>query len=112
MTPDINIHKVQLDSLESKEVVPGFSGRFFHTDEMTIAYWSIRNGSELAEHHHPQRQIVQVREGEFELTVQGVPHRLGPGDVLEIPSNVPHAGRAITDCVIDDIFIPPRPDLK
>jgi quercetin dioxygenase-like cupin family protein len=63
-------------------------------------------------HQHPHEQVSYVLEGEFELTVNGVPHRLVPGQVFVIPSNMPHAGLAITDCFILDVFTPVREDYR
>jgi quercetin dioxygenase-like cupin family protein len=53
-----------------------------------------------------------VQEGEFELTVAGQPIVLRPGEVLVIPSGVRHAGRAITDCRLLDVFNPVREDYR
>jgi quercetin dioxygenase-like cupin family protein len=100
----------QLKEIQPKEVFPGFVGRFIHTALTTHAYWEIAAGSALPVHHHVHEQIVNVLEGEFELVLDGVPHRLTPGTVLAIPSNVPHAGRAITPCKILDVFSPKRED--
>jgi len=101
-----------LSALEAKEVFPGYTGKFIHSDQLTIAHWRIQAGHPLPEHSHPHEQIVHVVEGEFELTVQGNPHRLRAGMVFVIPSNVPHSGTGITDCKIIDTFCPVREDYK
>ncbi len=44
---------VDLNHIEEKEVVPGFFGKFIHSDNITIAYWRIAAGSILPEHKHP-----------------------------------------------------------
>jgi quercetin dioxygenase-like cupin family protein len=49
-------------------------------------------------------------QGEFELTVEGTPLMLVAGDVVILKSGVEHAGRAITDCRILDVFQPVRQD--
>ena len=99
---------INLHQMEAREAMPGFHGRFFHTDEMTVAYWEIDAGSTLPEHAHPHRQVVQVQSGEFQMRIGLEDHVFGPGSVVEIPANVPHSGRALTDCVIHDIFLPVR----
>lgn len=103
---------VNLSQLPDDEKMPGFTGKFVHTDDMTLAYWSISKGSELPEHHHPHKQIVQVVDGTFEMVIGGEAHTFGPGDVVEIDGNVPHSGKAITDCKINDIFLPARDDYR
>ncbi|MCX8491166.1 MAG: cupin domain-containing protein [Cyclobacteriaceae bacterium] len=101
-----------IKTLEPREVMPGFWGRFVHTDNMTFAYWEIKQGSSLPEHSHMHEQVVNMLEGEFEIVLQGVSNHLHPGMVLPIPSHAKHAGRAITDCKILDVFYPVREDYK
>ncbi|MCP4549367.1 MAG: cupin domain-containing protein, partial [bacterium] len=66
----------------------------------------------LAEHAHDNEQIVNVMEGELELTVEGQKHLLVPGKVLVLPPNVPHSGRAVTDVYVVDTFHPVREDFR
>ena len=103
---------VQINDNQAHEPVEGFRARFFHTGEMTIAYWNIDQGSVLPEHHHVHTQVVQMIDGEFEMTIGGETHVYRAGNVVEIPSNVPHSGRALTDCVIHDIFLPMREEYR
>ena len=102
----------ELDGIEEREPMPGFRGRFIHSAAMTFAYWSIDDGATLPEHSHPQEQVAHGLEGEFELTVDGETTVLRPGDILVIPSNVVHSGRAITACRILDVFHPVREDYR
>lgn len=101
-----------LTSLAEREVMPGFFGRFIHTDATTHAYWRIEAGAVLRPHAHPHEQVVNLFEGELELTVEGVPHRLGPGSVLVIAGNQVHSGHAITACRVLDVFSPVRDDYR
>ena len=101
-----------LEEIEVREIMPGFQGRFIHTDHLTLAFWQVDAGSALPEHAHPHEQMVIVIEGEFELTVAGQAQVLAPGKVAVIPGNVPHSGRAITDCRVQDVFHPPRDDYR
>ncbi len=68
----------------------------------------LKAGASAPEHSHTQEQIVNVIEGEIELTVEGEPHHLKPGDTLILPPNVLHTARAITDCHVLDVFYPIR----
>lgn len=98
--------------LPSHELVPGFSARFVHTDEVTVGYVQAVKGGVLPEHHHTNQQITNVIEGELEMTVDGKTTILKSGMVAVIPSNVKHSAVALTDCKIIDVFQPVREDYK
>jgi quercetin dioxygenase-like cupin family protein len=101
-----------LENIHRKEILPGFWGRFIHTDSMTLAFWEIEKGSSLPEHSHFHEQVANIIEGKFEMTIEGVTHILVPGAVAIIPSNAIHSGKALSDCKILDIFSPVREDYK
>jgi quercetin dioxygenase-like cupin family protein len=103
---------LELKTLPEREPVAGYRGRFVHTEHMTVAHWRIAAGHSIPEHHHPHEQVVNVLEGEFELQLGGETRVLGPGSVAVIPSDVPHAGRSVTDCHIIDVFHPVRDDYR
>lgn len=102
---------INLNTVPSKELLPGFTVRFIHTEKMTLAYWDIKAGSVLPEHsHHHEQVAAQVISGEFELTLDGESKIMKAGDIAVIPSNVIHSGKAITDCQLLDVFSPVRED--
>ncbi len=103
---------INLKDVYEKEVVPGFEGKFIHSNNITVAYWSITKGSILPEHDHPHEQIANVIEGELELSIEGEIKLLKSGEVAIIPSNAKHYGKAISDCYVIDIFNPVREDYK
>lgn len=106
------MHVQQWNELDEKTLLPGFHGRFVHTDRVTVANWRVDAGASLPEHAHPHEQITMLIEGVFEMTINGETHRLEAGAVVTIPGGVPHAGRAITDCRITDVFQPAREDYR
>ena len=101
-----------LKALEAKELLPGFRGKFIHSENMTFAYWEIKKDSFLPEHSHPHEQVANMIEGKFEIIIDGVATVLEPGDVGVIPSNAIHSGKALTDCKILDVFNPVREDYQ
>lgn len=102
------MQSIHLDQILERELVPGYHVRFVHSDNVTLAYWRVETQASLPVHSHPHEQIVNLLEGQFELTVAGEKVLLSPGQVVLIPPNAPHAGRALTDCRILDVFYPVR----
>lgn len=103
---------ISLSGVEEKEIIKGFFGKMIHTDNMTVAHFRVLAGSELPEHHHVHEQVTNVLSGELEMTVGGKTHVCKAGEVIVIPSNVPHSARALTDCRLVDVFQPAREDYK
>jgi len=103
---------MNLSEVKTKEIMPGYHGKMVHSESMTWAFWDVEDQAEVPEHHHPHEQIMHVIEGSFEFTLDGKTATYGPGDVVIIPSNVPHSGKALTPCRLMDIFSPAREEYR
>ena len=103
---------IELKDISSFQIVEGYLAKAIHTDQLSVMYVHIKAGAPLPEHHHPHEQITNIIEGELKMTVGGISKTCVPGDVVVIPSNVPHSAVALTDCRVMDVFNPPREDLK
>lgn len=60
----------------------------------TVTLFAFDAGQELSEHTTPHDALVQVLDGEAEITIAGRLHRLRAGDLILMPANQPHALRA------------------
>lgn len=94
--------------LVAKEPKPGWSGRFFHSERMTFAYYDIVPGSALHLHHHDEEEVWNVIEGELELTLDGTTRALAAGQAAVVPSNVEHSARALSPCRVIIVDSPVR----
>jgi quercetin dioxygenase-like cupin family protein len=103
---------LNLRDLEEREPMPGFRGRFVHSENMTLAYWDIAAGAPLPEHSHASEQITMIIEGELRLTVNGETNVLGPGAVAIVQPEAIHSGEALTRCRLIDVFYPVREDYR
>jgi len=103
---------IDLSTLEPREIIKGFKGRFVHTENATLAFWEVEKGAVLPVHSHIHEQTTQVLEGRFQLTIGDVTNIYTNGFVAVISSNVVHSGIALTDCRIFDVFCPVREDYK
>ncbi len=108
---DTNIFR-QFTDIKTKEMTPGYFSKIIHTDTNTINFIEVKAGAVSPIHQHPHHQCAFCIEGQFELTVDGVPQILDANTFAVIPSNVWHGGRAITDCKLVDIFNPIREDFR
>lgn len=104
--------KLSLDDLPIKELLPGFDAKMVHTDNVTISFVDVAAGAALPEHAHFNEQVTHLIAGSFELTVNGEPILMKPGDVVIIPTNAPHSGKALVNSRLMDVFNPAREDYK
>ena len=61
-------------------------------------------------HHHENEQISSVLTGALKIELEGKEIVVREGQVLHIPSNVPHRVVALEDSLALDIFSPIRTD--
>ncbi|MEO1049297.1 MAG: cupin domain-containing protein [Bacteroidota bacterium] len=103
---------IDLNSTDSKQLIPGLHFKFIHSENMTVSFVDIDAGADLPEHSHPHEQITIVKKGTLELIMDGEKHVLEPGSVIVIPSHAVHSAKAITACEAIDVFNPVREDFK
>tara|TARA_Y200000002_G_scaffold307346_1_gene263426 strand:+ start:172 stop:483 length:312 start_codon:yes stop_codon:yes gene_type:complete len=103
---------MNLAQIKSKELMPGCHGKMVHGHQITWAFWNIEEGATVPKHNHHHEQIMHVVDGKFEFTLDGETKLYTVGDVIHIPPNVPHSGKAITICKLMDVFSPVREEYK
>ncbi len=62
----------------------------------TVTAFAFDTGEALSEHSAPFDALVIGVEGEAEVTISKVPHRVRTGDLLRLPANEPHGLKALT----------------
>jgi len=78
--------------------------------ETMVAQIFLTKGAMVPIHQHASEQISYVIEGALKYEVEGREVILRAGEVLHIPSNVPHGALAIEDTLDLDVFSPIRAD--
>ena len=104
--------KLNIKNLKQREIIPGFNGKFVNGENITWAFWDIKKDSSIPNHFHIHEQIMHVISGDFEFTINGLTSVFSEGDTIVIPSNIPHRGKALTNCKIMDVFSPKREEYK
>ena len=98
------------DEME-KEVLSGTIARkIVSGDKAMVAQVFLAKGAIVPEHHHESEQITYILEGALQFEIGGQIIVVGKGQVLRIPSNVPHRAVALEDTLDLDIFSPIRQD--
>jgi quercetin dioxygenase-like cupin family protein len=88
---------VNISSLDVVERLPGWHGRYFHSQNMTFAHYDFARGASIHEHAHEQEEVYEVIEGELEVTIDGATQIARAGLVAIVPSNARHSVRALPD---------------
>ena len=63
----------------------------------TVRFLSGQRAPETGDTAHDEREISMILEGELEVVSGGVTHRVGPGDLLDIPPGESHHTTALSD---------------
>ncbi len=88
---------VDTTTLKVIERLPGWSGRYFHSESMTFAHYDFVRGASIHEHFHPEEEVYEVIDGELEVTIDSETHIARPGIVAIVPANARHSVKALTD---------------
>ena len=78
-----------------------------------LAHIYLQKGSVVPRHSHDNEQFTYVLDGALRFWIgedEGEEIVVRAGEVLHIPSNVPHEARALEDTVDLDVFTPIRQD--
>jgi quercetin dioxygenase-like cupin family protein len=94
-----------------KEVMSETIGRKIVTGEkVMMAQVFLAKGAVVPLHQHDAEQVTYIMEGALKFTLEGKDVLVEAGQVLVIPSNVPHTAVAMEDTLDLDIFSPIRHD--
>lgn len=86
-------------------------GRKMITGERTMmARVFLKKGAVVPMHQHENEQITYIVSGALQFEINGETLVLRTGQVMVIPSNMPHSAVALEDTDDMDVFTPPRQD--
>jgi quercetin dioxygenase-like cupin family protein len=95
-------------------IAEGRARYLVHTDDLMVVVIDFVDGPASEPdppHSHPHQQITYVAEGALYFFIDGEPHKLGPGDLITVPSSVPHTIQLLSEKVrLVDTFSPIRED--
>jgi quercetin dioxygenase-like cupin family protein len=107
------VRRFRWDDMPKERVNDSLDRRLISGDRIMLAHVYLKKGCVVPRHAHDNEQITYVLSGALRFWIgddEAETFIVGAGDVLHIPSNVPHKAEAVEDTLDVDVFSPPRQD--
>ncbi len=101
------------DDIPRERVTDEIDRKLITGNRIMLAHVFLKKGSVVPMHSHENEQMTYILGGALKFwigTEDAVPIIVREGEVLHLPSNVPHKAEALEDTFDMDIFSPPRQD--
>ena len=101
------------DDMPKENVTEMLDRRLITGDRMMLAHVYLKKGAIVPRHFHENEQLTYILQGALRFWIgedESETMDVRAGEVLHIPSNVPHKAEALEDTLDVDIFSPPRQD--
>lgn len=106
-------HLYRWSDLPLENVTPQLDRKFIYGERIMIARVELRQGCVVPMHSHEHEQVSSVVEGALRFWIgedEAETLVVHAGEVLHLPSRVPHKAEALAPTVVLDTFSPPRED--
>src|SRR5450432_2764067 len=98
------------DSVPLEVMSEVISRKVISGQKAMVAQVFLKKDAVVPEHQHESEQLTYILEGALKFELEGKEVIVRAGEVLHIPSNVPHRAVALEDTLDVDIFSPLRTD--
>jgi quercetin dioxygenase-like cupin family protein len=101
------------DSMKKERVSDMLERRLITGDRMMLAHVYLKKGCIVPKHSHENEQLTYILEGALKFWIgddESEEITVHAGEVLLIPSQVPHKAEALEETLDVDVFSPPRQD--
>ena len=108
-----SVRLTRWNEMPKEAVTDDIRRRLVTGDRLMLAQVFLDKGAIVPRHAHENEQITYILEGALRFWIGadgGEEIVVRAGEVLHIPSNVPHKAEALEDTLDVDIFSPPRQD--
>ena len=96
------VEREKLNDLIDREMVVG--------NKLMLARVFLKKGAHAPMHQHHNEQVTYILDGALKFAIDGKEIVVSAGEVLCIPSNMPHEAWALEDTLDLDVCDPPRED--
>jgi quercetin dioxygenase-like cupin family protein len=108
-----SVKHIRWEDLPKEKLSNYIDRRMITGDKAMVTHVYMKKGAIVPLHHHENEQLTYILEGALKFwigTEDAEPIVVRTGEVLVLPSNVPHKAEALEDTLDMDIFTPPRQD--
>lgn len=102
----VTVHR--WDEIELEKVTQMISRKIVAGEREMIAQVYLKRGALIPIHHHDSEQMTYVLQGALKFLVEGIELTVGQGEIVHIPSGIPHQAEALEDTLELDLFSPGR----
>jgi unsaturated pyranuronate lyase len=108
MTATAQLYK--WDEMALETVTDTISRKYIAGDREMVAQITLRRGAIVPLHSHESEQLTYVLSGALKFSIGGAEFVVRQGELLRIPSWLPHSAEALEDTFELDLFSPIRQD--
>jgi quercetin dioxygenase-like cupin family protein len=101
---------VQWESVKKEVIHDKFWRKFVTGEKAMVAHLGLSKDCVVPLHQHESEQISMIVQGAVMFQIEGKELLVRGGEVLVIPSNLPHSALALEDTTVIEIFSPIRHD--
>jgi len=112
-TIESTVTHARWDDLPQESLNELIERRMVTGQRLMVAQVMLKKGAIVPMHSHVNEQLTQVIDGVLRFWIgseDAEPIDVRGGEILHIPSNVPHKAEALEDTNDVDVFTPPRQD--
>ena len=106
MTRHVRIHR--WDEIALEKVTEMISRKIVTGEREMLAQIYLKRGAIVPIHAHESEQMTYILQGALRFRIDGEELIVREGEVLHIPSGVPHQSEALDDTLELDVFSPMR----
>lgn len=113
MSAEPRVRHFRWDDMPVEKVKEGLGRRLVTGERMMLAHIYLDKGAVVPLHSHDNEQLTYVLEGALKFWFgedESEEVIVRAGEVLHIPSWLPHKALALEDTLDVDVFCPPRQD--
>ena len=112
MADETGVRHFCWNKMEKEKVTDAIFRRVISGERAMLAQIYLEKGAVVPMHSHDNEQITFLLEGVLKFWIGDEREEmiLKAGEVLHIPSGVPHQAEALEKCLDVDVFSPPRQD--